>query len=373
MSIKLAVIGANQANVEEIKKIVIATVGGGAEIQTATILDYQNISEADLYICLINRRQEIENFFGASKVVALELVPPTEYFLEISRIPAGNSVVIFNNSSSGTKVLLKHLRRYNLMHLQYEMVSYDEMSEDEIRAKIALAKYITGGIAYLGPGNTLYAKYGESIRKDAVIVVSPARLATAESLSHLSNVYSSMYHQRMTEELRRLASTDYLTGIPNRRVFDETLRKEWLRARREKYSLSVAILDIDCFKNYNDQYGHIAGDNCLVMIAKMVKMTLKRPADFCARYGGEEFVVVLPDTDDAGSKQIIETIRTNIALLKIKHECSSIAPYVTISGGLVTTEPAMRTMKLSEFLRCADKALYEAKHQGRDQVVAVVG
>ena len=373
MSIKLAIIGANQANVEEISKVVVATVGGGAEIQTATILDYQDLSEADLYICLVNRRQEAESFFGTSKVVALELVPPTEYFLELSRIPAGNSVVIFNNSSSGTKVLLKHLRRYNLTHLQYEMVSYDEMSEEEIRAKIAQAKYITGGIAYLGPGNTLHAKYGESIREDAVILVSPARLATADSLSRLSHVYSSLYHQRMTEELRRLASTDYLTGVPNRRVFDETLRREWLRARREKYSLSLAILDIDCFKNYNDRYGHIAGDTCLTVIAKMVQMTLKRPADFCARYGGEEFVVVLPDTDEKGARQIIETIRRNIEQMKIKHDCSSVAHVVTISGGLVTTEPSIRTMRLSEFLRCADKALYQAKHQGRNQVVAMVG
>jgi diguanylate cyclase (GGDEF)-like protein len=366
--IKVAVIGANLANVKEIRRVVFAAIGGSAEIVTATIDNYKELTGADLYVCLVNRKQEVESVFGADKVVHLTLVPPTEYFLQISRIPANSSVVIFNNSTAGTNVLMKCLKRYNLMHVRYEIVPYDEWSHQQVAEKIAAAEYIIGGIAYVGEGKTLYAKFDEYLSKDTVVLLSPPRIATSESISRLSRVFSTLYHKTITDELKRFSFVDYLTQIPNRRTFDENLRLEWSRAQREWTPLSLAMIDIDFFKNYNDHYGHIAGDERLKAIAQTLKSVLQRPGDLCARYGGEEFTVILPNTDTDGARHILEKIRDAVMALQIKHEFSSVAPVVTVSVGAVTTIPANGNVVVEEMLEKADKALYQAKHQGRNRV-----
>lgn len=369
MAIKVMVIGANLANAEEIKNVVVAAIGGDAAIVAITLANYKEVTDADLYVCLINRQQEVESVLGAEKVVALELVPPTDYFIQISRIPANESVIVFNNSTAGTKVLMASFKRYDLMHVHYEIVAYDELSYHEVAGKISAAKYITGTIAYAGEGKTLHAKFGEFLAQDAVVVVSPPRIATSASISNLSHVYSSMYHRKMMEELKRLSSVDYLTQIPNRRTFDETLQLEWIRAQREQQPLALSLVDIDFFKNYNDHYGHISGDRCLTMIAQTLKKVLKRPADFCARYGGEEFAIVLPNTNKQGAVHLLEAIRKTIMSLAIKHEFSAVAPVVTVSMGVTTTTPTDHIMSLQDFLERADKALYQSKKQGRNRVV----
>lgn len=367
-AIKIVVIGANYANVEEIKSVVVASIGGGAKIMTATIDNYKEFTDADLYVCLINRKQEVISVFGEEKVVALTLVPPTEYFLEISKIPANSSVVVFNNSTSGVKVLMDCLYRYGLTHIYYEIVPYDEWDYHQIALKISNAKYILGGIAYVGEGKTLYTKFGEYLPEDVNILVSPPRIATSDSISRLCHVFSSMYHKTIMGELKRLAAVDFLTEIPNHRTFVELLAIEWRRAKREKKPLALAMIDVDFFKNYNDHYGHVAGDHCLKVIAQTVKSMMSRPADFCARYGGEEFAVILPNTDSVGARHILERIRNTVKSLAIKHEYSSIDSVVTVSAGIAVTIPADINMTVEDLLKSADQALYTAKRQGRNKV-----
>ena len=368
-ALKVVVIGANDANAEEIKHVLVASIGGSAEIITTTLENYQTCTGADLYICLVNRQQEVENVFGVDNVVALTLVPPTEYFLQISRIPANSAVLLFNNSTSGTVVVMDFLRKYGLMHVKYEIVPYDEMSDQQVAKKLASAKIITGGIAYVDQGKALNTRFGHCIAKDAIVLVSPPRIATSESINLLSRVFSSLYHKKIVEELKRLSAVDYLTQIPNRRTFDERLGIEWSRAQREDYSLSLAMIDIDFFKLYNDHYGHISGDECIKVIAQAIQNMMRGPEDFCARYGGEEFAIILPNTEIDGARHVLEEIRMAIMLLEITHGHSSVAPVVTISIGASTTFPASANITLQELLKRADKALYKAKNKGRNRVI----
>ena len=368
MSIKIAVIGANLANVEEIENVVVESLAGGIEIETATIDRFRHLTDADLYVCLVNRKEQMEEAFGSEKVVALEFVPPVEYFLALSKIPAGTPVLVLNNSIAGTRVLMERLRKYDLMHLDYEVVAYDEMEPATIAQKIAAATFITGGSSYVGPGKDLYGKFGSYLAKDTTVLVSPPRIATSVSISRLCHAFSRLQHDTVMDELKRLASIDYLTQIPNRRTFDEFLGREWNRARREQTTLSIAMLDLDFFKHYNDHYGHTAGDECLQAIAATITNALRRPADFCARYGGEEFVVILPNTDSEGAIKVLEAIRQSVMALSISHGFSSAAATITVSIGYTSISPADDISPASA-LNYADKALYQAKLQGRNQIV----
>ena len=370
MSIKIAVIGANPANVEEIKAVVTASLCGDMEIVTATVDNFQHLLAAhnDMVVCLVNRRAEMETAFGADKVIALEFVPPTDYFLTLSKIPAGTDLLVFNNSTAGTHVLMRHLRHFDLMHVNYEIVAYEEMSHAEVAAKIAAARYITGGISYVGPGKALYELFGSHLSPRTTVIVSPPRNASSDSISRLCHAFSRLQTQNIVTTLERLAATDYLTQIPNRRTFDERLVQEWTRAQRDKTPLSLAMLDLDFFKTYNDHYGHSAGDHCLQAIASAIKQPLRRPADFCSRYGGEEFAVILPNTDSTGAQLVLEEIRQAVLDLAIAHGFSSIAPTLTISTGFTTAVPTAGNTP-EQALRIADNALYLAKLQGRNRIV----
>ena len=208
MAVKIVVIGANPANAEELKTVVVATVGGAAEIATATLENYRQNMNGDIYVCLVNRKSEVGAAVGAEKTVALELVPPTDYFIKISQIPAGNTVIIFNNSAAGTRVLMEYLQRYNLTHVQYEIVPYDEWSHQQVAEKLATAKYITGGVAYVGQGKALQSQFSGVLAQDAEVIVSPPRIATSESISQLAHVFSTRYHKKSIEELSKVS--DYL-------------------------------------------------------------------------------------------------------------------------------------------------------------------
>ena len=353
MSIRIAVIGANPANVEEIKAVVTASLYGDMEIVTATVDNYHHlIAHAnDLVVCLVNRRVEMETAFGVDKVVALEFVPPTEYFLTLSKIPAGAAMLVFNNSTAGTDVLMRHLRHYDLMHINYEIVAYEELNRDAVAKKIAAARYITGGISYVGPGKALYELFGSHLSPQTTVIVSPPRNASSDSISRLCHAFSRLQTQNIVTTLERLAATDYLTQIPNRRTFDERLVQEWIRAQRDKTPLSLAMLDLDFFKTYNDHYGHSAGDHCLQAIARAIQQPLRRPADFCSRYGGEEFAVILPNTDSTGAQHVLEEIRQAVLNLAIAHGFSSIAPTLTISIGFTTAVEERRHRHTSCWVR----------------------
>ncbi len=173
--------------------------------------------------------------------------------------------------------------------------------------------------------------------------------------------------EALTEKLEQLSNQDGLTAVSNRRRFEEVYAKEWPRARREGMSLSLLMIDIDCFKAYNDTYGHLKGDACLKAVAEAICMALKRPGDFVARYGGEEFVVILPGTDAYGARAIAGEIREHVRGLNMEHASSSVAGVVTVSIGIASVVPRA-DIDSRALLSASDEALYLAKTNGRDRV-----
>ncbi len=167
--------------------------------------------------------------------------------------------------------------------------------------------------------------------------------------------------------LQKLSSLDGLTGIANRRSFDETLQKEWKRSIRGEKSIGLIMLDIDFFKLYNDHYGHQGGDDCLKRVAKGLESAIHRETDFLARYGGEEFSTVLPDTDLNGAIKVAEEMRLTIKDLRIEHAKSKVTDIVSISIGVATVIP-LQGMNPEILIAAADQALYRAKDEGRDMV-----
>ncbi|GBC60117.1 diguanylate cyclase response regulator [Desulfonema ishimotonii] len=174
---------------------------------------------------------------------------------------------------------------------------------------------------------------------------------------------------RKNKELERLSFSDGLTGIPNRRYFDEGGKQEWGRALREQIPLSLIMIDIDDFKSYNDACGHQMGDRCLQQVAHTLQRSLRRFGDFIARYGGEEFAAVLPNTPLNGALAIAETMRSDVMALNLSHPTSAISDRITISIGVSSAVPA-RNSDLSGLIQQADQALYQAKQTGRNQVAA---
>lgn len=167
-------------------------------------------------------------------------------------------------------------------------------------------------------------------------------------------------------ELARLSSQDGLTGLANRRRFDEVLDKECRRAKREQAALSLLMIDVDFFKKYNDAYGHQAGDECLRRIATVLTEVTRRPGDVAARYGGEEFALVLPHTGDEGARVVADALRGAVAALSLPHSGSSVAPHVTLSVGIVTATPG-HALSPEQLIERADAALYQSKREGRNR------
>ncbi|VAW75793.1 Two-component transcriptional response regulator, LuxR family [hydrothermal vent metagenome] len=174
---------------------------------------------------------------------------------------------------------------------------------------------------------------------------------------------------RSNRELQRLSSLDGLTGVANRRQFDETLEQEWQRAHRASMPLSLIFADIDHFKRYNDHYGHQAGDDTLIKVARALKKTVHRPADLVSRYGGEEFVMVLPDTTHEGAIAVANKVLLGVRSLNIPHVDAGDQDRVTLSMGVATLIPDEKE-KPEILIETADKALYRAKEAGRNRVEA---
>jgi diguanylate cyclase (GGDEF)-like protein len=208
------------------------------------------------------------------------------------------------------------------------------------------------------------------ISKPASPVLVPARAKTHLRLKHMADI------------LRRNANTDGLTGIANRRMFDETLEKEWLRAQRQGSPISLLLVDVDHFKRYNDFYGHQAGDRCLKTIAGLLHDCAARPADLAARFGGEEFALLLPQTDREGAVIVATRLLESICVADLAHEASLVGSRVSASIGITSFDnqcTAWKTMArdpdlggtlpwppLADLLAASDAALYAAKAGGRN-------
>jgi diguanylate cyclase (GGDEF)-like protein len=198
----------------------------------------------------------------------------------------------------------------------------------------------------------------------------------------LARVKSQLRLKCMSDELRRIATIDSLTGVANRRRFEESLEREWRRGRRSGDPMALLMIDVDHFKLFNDRYGHPAGDACLQCVAGALSSTSLRPADLVARHGGEEFAVLLPQTTRGGAEHVAQTLLDAVEALGIAHEASPTAPHVTVSVGIACYNaeseswiPPSADSRLGDdlhagcspidLMQAADKALYCAKRAGR--------
>ncbi|WP_426342826.1 diguanylate cyclase domain-containing protein [Pseudoduganella sp. S-14] len=178
--------------------------------------------------------------------------------------------------------------------------------------------------------------------------------------------------KRQSDAMRELTLTDALTGVANRRSFNEAIQNEWRRCARSATPLSVIMIDIDYFKLYNDAYGHLAGDSCLKQVADTMLQCAGRSPDLLARYGGEEFVILLPQVDAQGAETVAERILASVRALAIPHRMSSAGDTVTVSLGVATLLPGKGGTP-DALVRCADNALYRAKKDGRNRYCVEVG
>lgn len=185
----------------------------------------------------------------------------------------------------------------------------------------------------------------------------------------LSHHQERLREHRLLDEFRRLATSDPLTGTHNRWVLRDRLEKEWARALRRAEHLCGIFVDIDYFKRYNDQLGHLEGDRCLARVGRALSGLLRRPDDLIARYGGEEFLLLLPGTDSMGGRHVAERLRRAVEDLAIPHPASPISPYVTVSCGVAAMIPDPQSARSSaNLVRSADAALYRAKNNGKNRV-----
>jgi diguanylate cyclase (GGDEF)-like protein len=208
-----------------------------------------------------------------------------------------------------------------------------------------------------------------------IVIFGIAMLSTSAQVHHLYHDLENLRRElllsiELSHSLEHMVRVDPLTQIPNKLLFEEELKKEWGRAERDNETLAVIIGDIDHFKEYNDHYGHPAGDRCLVTVAQTMQRALSRPSDVVARIGGEEFAFLLPRTSLSGAISVAELMREKILAMKLPHEASPVVKQVTLSFGVASSDDAT-VFSSADLVHVSDLALYEAKRRGRNQVAAI--
>ncbi len=308
-----------------------------------------NQKEAEGFPFLLSSRLYPEWAFAKAKHTSDELAK--EVVIALLQLPAGSPVAKAAKSAGWTVPL-----DYSSVHQLYQELHVGPYANyGKIRMADILKIYwhwiiITVVILLILTLNTFYVyRLNKSLRESRGKLIS-----TAEIL------------ERSNKKLEILSSQDGLTQLTNRRVFNSQLDSEWNRAMRNKTPISLLMCDIDYFKALNDSCGHLEGDQCLKDIAKMLKKIPRRSADVVARYGGEEFVLLLPEADINGAKNISEQVHKNLAELRYPHGRSPICNYVTVSIGLTTIVP-QRNTSAEVLISQADQALYVAKKKGRNR------
>jgi diguanylate cyclase (GGDEF)-like protein len=230
----------------------------------------------------------------------------------------------------------------------------------------AVAANVIVMLVYLAAGTELDLP-GREFAYDALALVAANLFGASVMYMHEKNSRMRFLEACL---LREMVARDGLTGIQNRRMFDQHIQRVWQQAVREEERVAVLLADIDCFKDYNDRYGHQAGDECLRAVALSLSQCARRPLDFVARYGGEEFAVVLYEASREYVAEVLTRIQRSIAELNIPHEASRVASRLTLSIGAAFILPSSnRTYE--GLIQLADEALYSAKEQGRNQVVVM--
>jgi diguanylate cyclase (GGDEF)-like protein len=227
---------------------------------------------------------------------------------------------------------------------------------------------LTTGTVFFG-----FFAVGLTDHTSGISLIYSGLFLTFANLIGAVGLYNLEYNKRLGflegQELQFLATRDGLTGLANRKAFDDHRRLAWAHCQREQTPLAVALLDVDHFKAYNDTYGHQAGDRCLIAVAQTIAELPRRPLDMVARYGGEEFVVLLPGCGARDAGVLLDDLRGRIAALKLEHTASPTSSFVSVSAGVAAVEPHATHRSVDGVLQSADTALYEAKSGGRNRVV----
>ena len=249
---------------------------------------------------------------------------------------------------------------YTLLGLRFIMASIAAWAGGILAIAVALANQL--------PFNWLFFHEtftGASILGMTICYISEHRTRTVFLQSRLLEL-EKQKSDAMAVEMEKMSREDPLTGLANRRYFDDVYLREWRRMQRDGVSLSVMFIDIDHFKRYNDYYGHQKGDECIQAVAKVIENQAKRAGDLAARYGGEEFVVVYPQTSADAIESIAERTLQEVRDSQIPHEKSQASKYVTVSIGVATVIPSKK-LQSEDVLKRADAGLYLAKGRGRNQ------
>jgi diguanylate cyclase (GGDEF)-like protein len=289
-------------------------------------------------------------------------------------VPAGPAFIGLNYGFRGT--LLGGMVIMSIPALGYFLVPHNEYTITPQLFYFFLAVWLIGWlIGAVSNGNHI-------AKKSLIVRLFKQQQEKNEIISEQNKTLDekTAQLQQVNQTLQYLSNIDGLTCVANRRYFNEMLQSEWLRAQRQlaahdpgrrdapAENISLILLDIDYFKQYNDHYGHIAGDECLRQVAQVIKECLKRGGDMVARFGGEEFVVLLPATTGQGAYVVAENIREQVEALAIKHEYSKVARHITVSLGVASMDEA-QDQTSTDMLKRADQALYQAKGRGRNCVV----
>lgn len=258
------------------------------------------------------------------------------------------------------------------LYEELKLVDSQTLSIIALLAIIPISLQLLVNFSLLKPLTHSINTVGQMLEKGQLKVLKNTALIS--EINTLNQDFNQLI-ETVTEQkdmMENLSLLDGLTNIANRRSFEKHFATTWQAMMRNNDPLAVLMCDIDYFKPYNDNYGHLAGDNALIMVVQALQKRIARPHELVARYGGEEFVIILPSTNYVQCQQVIEAIQNLLAELNIRHEFSEVSNIMTMSIGAATIEHAnesFRNCNADDFLRVADKALYQAKREGRNRYV----
>lgn len=325
------------------------------------------------FIIMLNQRLNIENFVEKEKMQLVFNTSPDAAM--ITRKNDG----LFIDVNNGFSVMTGYARDEVIGDFTLKTNLWHDLADRNKFLAVMDEKEICENMEFV---------FGRKDGRQFAGMIS-ARIITINNVPHIVSTIRDITERKQAEEERKLAEqkiqqlvqqleiekniaqlnsiTDSLTGLANRRYFDDALKTEFYRLKRTRSKLSLLMLDIDYFKNYNDSYGHLAGDDCLIQIGNMFKTIIRQLPDIAVRYGGEEFIVILPETNEYGAKALAERIRKSVENLAIPHSASDISEYITASIGVVTVDTTDFATP-EQVVTLADEALYRAKKGGRNRI-----